>query len=159
MTQQFNLLNFAGDDRTTAPFSYNVSDSGLGHEPIKAHAAAISSCHDWFGNRPVFRLSLVKHFLQRAWSGLCFHLRRSWHWCSRPCCVIPTLLWRIPISLCFVSHDGCDTIDFSKKQGWGRGFHLHCWQVFSPFKRTSPFGKRKKAFGEFVHGHYSKTYH
>lgn len=154
MTQQINLVSFfGGDNRTAALFFYKVSDRGLGHEPIKVHAAAISTCHEWFGNRPVFRLSLVKHFLQSAWGRLCFHLRRSCHWCSRPCCVIPTLLWRIPISLCFVSHDGCATTDFSEEQGWGKGFHLHCLRVFSPFKRTSTFGKTIKAFREFFHSH------
>lgn len=60
-------------------FLPTMSLPGLGHEPIRMHIAANFSCHEWFGSRPVFRFSSVKHVFQSAWGRLCFCHRRSCH--------------------------------------------------------------------------------
>ena len=39
-------------------------DKGLAHATVKVYAAAISSCHEGFGGRPVFSQPLMKRFLQ-----------------------------------------------------------------------------------------------
>ena len=45
-------------------FLQYLVDKGLSHVTVKLYAAAVSSCHEGFGNRPVFTHPLVKHFLQ-----------------------------------------------------------------------------------------------
>lgn len=111
-------------------FFPTMSVTGLEHGPITMHIAAISSCHEWFCNRPVFRFSSVKHFLQSAWGRLCFWRRRSCHRRSGPCCVIPKLVWRISINVP-VSYDGQVITDFSKESGWGMLSPLSFAALFS----------------------------
>lgn len=45
-------------------FLQGLMEKGLSHSTIKVYAAAISSCHEGFGDRPIFTHPLVKRFLQ-----------------------------------------------------------------------------------------------
>lgn len=53
-------------------FLQHLVEKGLSHSTVKVYAAAVSSCHEGFGDRPVFPHPLVKRFLQgirRQWPG------------------------------------------------------------------------------------------